>query len=101
MLKENDGAVSHPKKGRRRKWIRYERIRPNSMWHADYKRLRDGRWFLGCEDDASGFVAGWGVFAEAAAGNAIIVQEEAMPKCSKPASTLTDHGSPFYASESD
>ena len=101
VLRENDGAVSHPKKGKRRKWIRYERTHSNSMWHTDYKMLKDGQWFLSYEDDASRFVTGWGVFAEATTENAIKVLEEAISKYGKPASILTDHGSQFYANESE
>ena len=51
-----------PKKGKRRKWVRYEREYSNSLWHTDWKLLDDGRWFLCYEDDASRFVTGYGVF---------------------------------------
>ena len=94
-MRENDGAVSHPKKGKRRKWIRYERIHSNSMWHTDYKRLDDGRWLICYEDDASRFVTGRGAFSEATAEHAIEVLNRAIVECGKPKSTLTDRGSHF------
>ena len=62
ILKGADFADTQPKKSRRRKRIRYERERPNSMRHTDYKQLDDGRRFLCYEDDASRFVTGLGVF---------------------------------------
>ena len=61
-MKGADFADTQPKKSRRRKRIRYERERPNSMRHTDYKQLDDGRRFLCYEDDASRFVTGLGVF---------------------------------------
>ena len=39
MLKANDDATTQPKKSARRKWVRYEQIHSNSMWHTDYKDL--------------------------------------------------------------
>ena len=38
ILLENGLAKNEPKKGKRRKWIRYERRHSNSMWHADWTK---------------------------------------------------------------
>ena len=46
ILKDNDAATTHPKKSGRRGWIRYGRDHSNSVWHADFVQLDDGRWFL-------------------------------------------------------
>ncbi len=62
ILMDNSLASEESGKKKRRKWIRYERVHSNSLWHTDYKQLNDGRWFLCYEDDASRFVTGWGVF---------------------------------------
>ncbi len=94
-------AVEHPKKGRRRERIRFERTHSNTMRHADYKLLPDGRWFMACQDDASRFVAGYGVFDEAAGKHALEVLEKAMAGRGRPASVMTDHGSQSCASESE
>ena len=101
ILKDADFAKTQPKKGQRRKWIRYERTYSNSMWHTNYKQLDDGRWFLCYEDDASRFVVGYGGFAEGTTENALSVLEEAIGNHGKPASILTDRGSQFYATESE
>ena len=101
MLKDNDDATTQPKKSARRKWVRYERIHSNSMWHTDYKQLDDGRWFIAYQDDASRFVTGWGIFENATTENAVTVLEQAISRHGKPASILTDHGSQFYANESE
>ena len=68
------------------------------LWHTYYKMLSDGRWFL-CEDDASRFVTGYGIFKNASTENALAVLEKAIKQQGKPASILTDHGSQFYANE--
>jgi putative transposase len=101
ILMENGLASEESGKKKRRKWIRYERLHSNSLWHTDYKQLDDGRWFLCYEDDASRFVTGWGVFKEATAENAIIVLEGAIKRHGRPASIMTDHGSQFYANEAE
>ena len=48
-------------------------------------------------DDASRFIAGFGVFEHATGRNAIAVLHEAISNHGSPASILTDHGSQFYA----
>ena len=96
-----DLAEKQDGKTGQRKWVRYEREHSNSMWHADYKQLDDGGWFLCYLDDASRFVTGWGVFKEATMENALGVLDRAIANHGKPASILTDHGSQFYANASD
>ena len=98
---ENGLASKERKKKQRRKWVRYERTYSNSMRHTDYKQLDDGRWFLCYEDDASRFVTGWGVFKEATTKNALKVLDQAITSHGKPAPIPTDHGSQFYANESE
>ena len=101
ILREENLAAKQPKKSKRRKWIRYERTYSNSMWHTDYKQLDDGRWFVSYQDDASRCITGFGVFDEATTEHAVQVLHEAMTKYGKPASILSDHGSQFYANESE
>ena len=101
ILRDAGIAERHPKKGGRRKWVRYEREHSNSLWHTDYKRLDDGRWFLCYQDDASRFVTAFGVFEEATSKNALAVLERAIRNHGKPASILTDRDSQFYATESE
>ena len=73
VLKDAGFVDTNQNKSKRRKWIRYERTYSNSMWHTDFKQLDDGRWFLCYQDDASRFVTGFGVFAEATTENALKV----------------------------
>ena len=88
----DDGlSMRQPNKGRRRKGIRYECTYSNSMWHTDYKLLRDGRWFIAYEDDVSKFITGYGVFGEVTTAHAIEVLHKAIDDHGKPASILTNH----------
>ena len=101
ILKDNELASTQPKKSKRRKWIRWECSHTNMMWHTDFKQLKDGRWFLGYEDDASRKMVGFGIFAHATSANALAVLDAAIKTHGKPASIMSDHGIQFYASESE
>jgi putative transposase len=91
ILKQMGLAMEQSKKHARRKWIRYERIYSNSLWHADYKQLpADGRWLIAYEDDASRYITGYGVFSDATSVSAVSVLKEAISKYGKPASILTE-----------
>ena len=101
VMRESGDAREERSKTGRRRWVRYEREHSNSMWHADYKLLDDGRWLIAYQDDASRFITGFGVFAEATGDHAVEVLKKAVSEHGKPASVLTDHGSQFYANEKE
>ena len=103
ILRDENLASEHPKKSRKRKEVRFERVTySNSMWHTDYNLLDDGRWFLCYEDDASRFVTGYDMFEHATTTeNAPAALEEAIKNHGKLASTMTDRGSQFYACASE
>ncbi|MBI2445462.1 transposase family protein [Candidatus Micrarchaeota archaeon] len=94
VLKEHGFAKKEPKKSKRRKWIRWQRQRSNSLWHADYSEI-NGKHVLIVEDDASRFIVGYGEFTEATAENARRVFAQAFAVYGLPRQVLTDHGSQF------
>ena len=52
ISRDENLASEHPKKSKRRKWIRFERVTySNSMRYADCKLLDDGRRLLCCEEE--------------------------------------------------
>ena len=57
ILKDMELAENQPATARQRKLVRHGRRYLNSLWHADCKRLCDGRWFMAYQDDASRFIA--------------------------------------------
>ena len=97
---EADDSACRSKTGQR-KWVKYERKYSNSMWHAGYKSLDDGRWIIAYQDDASRFIVGFGVFGEATGDRALDVLREAVAKHGKPAAVITNHEPQFYASDKD
>ena len=101
ILKEANRALPQPSKQRRRKWIRYEREHSMSLWHADWKQLHDGHWWIAYMDDASRLIVSYGVFQEATAEKTIQVLKQAIVKYGSPHEILTDRGSQFYANEGE
>jgi putative transposase len=92
-------SVEEYRKHTRKKWIRYERDYSNSLWHTDWHEIKDSRWkgkqLIAYEDDASRYIVGYGVFDSASSENSTSVLGECVRKYGKPASILTDNGSPF------
>jgi putative transposase len=87
------------RKKQRRKWIRYEREHSNSLWHTDWHEIKDPRWkgkqLIVYEDDASRFVTGYGVFDNVSSQHSVDVLDAAIKKYDRPASVISDNGSPF------
>lgn len=100
ILMENGLAKVEPKKGRRRKWVRYERRHSNSMWHADWTEYR-GNNIVFFEDDASRLITGYGSFRNATTDNTITVFDCGIEKWGKPREVLTDHGTQFCSDENE
>lgn len=92
-------SVEEYRKRTRKKWIRYERDYSNSLWHTDWHQIDDPRWkgkqLIPYEDDASRYIVGYGIFDSASSENSTSVLDESVRKYGKPASILTDNGSPF------
>ena len=62
IMKSNDLAVNFPAKSRKRKWIRFERLRSNAIQHTDWHIMRDPRMkglnLITYMDDSSRCVTG-------------------------------------------
>jgi putative transposase len=101
VMKSLGLALNEPRKQIRKKWIRYEREHSNSLWHTDWSFIEGHGWFTAYEDDASRYVAAYGLFPEATSAHSVEVLEKAISKHGKPASILTDRGTQFYATDSE
>ena len=101
----NQLAGRSRKKWIRRKWVRYEREHPNSLWHTDWHEIKDprwkGKWLTAYEDDASRFITGFGVHETLTSEYSVAALESAIKEHGKPASILSDHGTTFYSMESE
>jgi len=89
------------RRARRVPWAGFEREYSNPVWHTDWTLLPDGRWLIAYEDDASRFIIGYGIFSNATSASAVSVLRKAIREHGKPASIMTDHGTQFYANESE
>ena len=83
---------------------RYERSRPNELWHIDIKgpffiQLRSGRrlktWIVGLVDDHSRFVLGLRIHTDTQLGPLLAWLAECIELCGRPLDLMTDNGTPF------
>ncbi len=85
--------------------VRHEREHSNSLWHTDWHEIKDprwkGKWLIAYEDDASRFITSFGVHETLTSEYSVLALESAIKEHGKPASMLSDHGSTFYAVESE
>lgn len=87
-------AKRQRKKSQRRKWIRFERYKSNSLWHIDWSKL-GRKWLIIIEDDASRFMVGYGLFESANTENSMLVMERAITAYGVPKALLSGHDSQF------
>jgi len=79
---------------------RYEAVRPNQLWHADFlsryinKQLIRVLFFI---DDYSRFIVGWNIFDEERAGAVIETFESAVSRHGRPESMMSDGGGGFWS----
>ena len=89
ILKSNDLVTASPAKSRQRKWVRYERLYSNAMWHTDWHTMKDPRMeglnLITYLDDASRCVTGAALFGEATSENAVMVLRQAVDRFGVPA----------------
>ena len=100
ILLQEGLANNEPKKGRRRKWIRYERRHSNSMWHADWTKYRGDNILL-IEDDSSRLITGYTLSRNATTDITITTFDSAIERWGKPREVLTDRGTQFCIDETN
>lgn len=66
VLRAHGLARPEPKKQKRRRWVRYERMRSNSLWHCDWFEEK-GEHLILFEDDDSRLLTGFCTFSNATA----------------------------------
>ncbi len=97
VLLEAGCSKPNLKKTKRRKWVRFERHKSNSLWQIDWTRLK-GKWAIAIMDDASRFVVGYGVFSSATAAHSIEVLERAVAQYGAPKQLLSGRDVQFISS---
>ena len=105
IMKKHGLVEPCPAKSKKRKWVRFERMYANAMWHTDWHIIKDFRMrdlnLITYLDDASRCVTGYGVFEEATGVNAVKVLRQAVGAFGCPASILSDNGSCFVGVRKD
>jgi transposase len=96
ILKSRNLISSLKKPRKQRKYIRYERDHPNSMWQTDLTHWKE-KTVIAYIDDYSRFITGFGIFDNGFAKYVILVFKRAMKAHGKPREVLTDHGTQFYS----
>ena len=83
---------------------RYERSRPNELWHIDLKgpffinlggRGYIKTWIVGLVDDRSRFLIGLRILSEAKAAPIVRWMDECFELCGQPLQLMSDNGKPF------
>ena len=94
---KNQNLINGLKKERKqRKYIRYEREHPNSMWQTDLTYWKE-KTVIAYIDDYSRYITGFGVFDNGYTEYVIMVFREAIKSHGKPREILSDHGTQFYS----
>jgi len=78
---------------------RFERMRSNSLWQADFKLTEDDLWMLTFLDDHSRFIPGIRIEDDATTEFALKLFRKCGKKYGFPEQVLTDQGVQFYCAE--
>jgi len=98
VLREEGLVTPEPKKGKRKKYIRWERKHSNSLWQTDFcwqEKLQC--WIVAYLDDHSRFVVGIMYTKVATTGVALGLFNKAGNKYDLPREVLSDRGTQFYS----
>jgi putative transposase len=93
------GMIHSQNKRKRREWVRFERKHSLSLWQADWKQLKNGKWIIAFVDDASRLVVASGEFDNATSEHSWKVLANGIRKWGRPLAVLTGHDAQFYASD--
>lgn len=97
LLKSLGMVVPEPKKGIRKKYVRWERKHSNSLWQTGFCWIeRNECWLCGWLDDHSRFVPVAEYMTEATTDNVLELFEKAAKKFGYPGQTLSDRGTQFF-----
>lgn len=90
-------VTSEPKKGRRKNYIRWERLHSNSLWQTDFCWIEKLEcWLCAWLDDHSRFVPVADYLTEATTDNVLSLFEKGAKRFGYPRQTLSDRGTQFY-----
>lgn len=101
-LKKRNLVLQEPKKGRRYKYVRWERNHSNSLWQTDYCWQESQQcWLTAWLDDHSRLITSAEYITEATTENALRIFEKGVKKFGLPRETLSDRGTQYYAARGE
>ena len=96
-LTKRNLVIQEPKKGRRYKYIKWERKHSNSLWQTDYCwQEKQQCWLTAWLDDHSRLITSAEYVTEATTENALRIFEKGAKKFGLPRETLSDRGTQYY-----
>jgi putative transposase len=97
FLKEKALVLEEPKKGKRRKYIRWERKHSKSLWQTDFCWQECSQtWLIAYLDDHSRFIVGVTETDHATTEIAIRLFDKSRKRYGNPREVISDRGTQFY-----
>ncbi len=97
-LKKRNLVLQEPKKGRRHKYVKWEREHSNSLWQTDYCWQESQQcWLTAWLDDHSRLITAAEYVTEATTENSLRIFEKGVKNFGLPRETLSDRGTQYYA----
>lgn len=100
VLRQNNLQRDSKMKGKRLKWVRWERRHPNSLWQLDGSGDENHGWILPVIDDCSRYCLGIALIKSMTTEAVTTFLESLFKKHGKPREILTDNG-PEYKDQFD
>jgi len=97
ILNENNLCKDSRNKGKRKKWIRWQRNHPNSLWQIDHTDEQDkgNCYTLSVMDDCSRYSIALEKLKEVTTNNVTHILDKLIKKNGKPKQILSDNGSAY------
>ena len=96
-LRKLNLVIQEPKKGRRYKYVRWERKHSNSLWQTDYCWQESQQcWLTAWLDDHSRLITASEYVTEATSDNSLRIFEKGVKNFGLPRETLSDRGTQYY-----
>ena len=97
VLEKNNLCRETKNKGSRKKWVRWQRKHPNSLWQIDHtdEQGKPNCYTLSVLDDASRYSLALVKLNRVTTNNVILILDNLIEKFGKPMQILTDNGSAY------
>jgi transposase InsO family protein len=97
VIKQQGLARAVKLRGKRIKWVRWQRQHPNSLWQVDHSDDQDesGKWTLSILDDNSRYSLGLPRLTRVTTDAVTCILDELIRRHGKPREILTDSGSAY------